>query len=80
MLCFSSTQPYLFVSSRRGALRDDKENCCQRPVGTLGQIYLFDENSTQKETMKPLFYSRKRSKKIELRVITVSEQRIRASH
>lgn len=32
-----------------------------RPLGTLGQTYFFDENSTQKETMKPLFYSRERS-------------------
>ena len=54
--------------------RRQRELLRNGPVGTLGQIYFFDENSTQKETMKPLFYSRKRSKKIELRVMIVSEQ------
>ena len=64
MLCFSPTQPLLFVSLRRGALRDQtKKRTLLRnePVGTLGQIYFFDENSAQKETMKSfIVYRRER--------------------
>lgn len=80
MLCFSPTQPLLFVFLRRGALRDQttKRTAAQRTSGHFRTNLLLRRELSSKGDNE--VYRRERSKKIELRVITVSEQRITASH